>query len=66
MRQARVNQEGMGQGTTFERNDIAWEHNINWLDSNGSKVADKSTLASSWFSVYASCILYTKVYTLVS
>ena len=44
---------GKGKGHTFWENDIAQGHNINWSDSNGSKMTDKSTLTRPWSSVYA-------------
>ena len=38
-----LKQEGKGQVTTFEKNDIDQGYNINQLESNGSKTSDKST-----------------------
>ena len=32
-----------GAGHNFWKNDVAQGHNINWLESNGSQMADKST-----------------------
>ena len=46
---------GKGEGHTFGENDIAQGHNINWSDSNGSKMTDKSTSTRPWSSVYAHC-----------
>ena len=33
---------GTGEDTTFEKNDIARGHNINQLESRGTKMADKT------------------------
>ena len=33
---------GKGEDTTFEKNDIARGHNINQLESRGTKMADKT------------------------
>ena len=44
-----------GAGHNFWKDDIVQGDNINWLESNGSKMADKSTLTRSWSSVYAHC-----------
>ena len=35
---------GKGEGHSFSKNEIAQGHNINPLESNGSKIADTSTL----------------------
>jgi len=40
---------GKGEDTTFEKNDIARGHNINQLESRGTKMADK-TRPGSWIS----------------
>ena len=32
---------GKGAGHNLSKNDIAWEHNISLLESNGSKMAEK-------------------------
>ena len=42
---------GKGAGHNFWKNDIARGHNINWLEPNGSKMADKSTWARPWSSI---------------
>lgn len=39
-----MKQEGKGQGTIFEKNDIAQGHNIDQLKSNGSKVTSQIQL----------------------
>ena len=39
-----MKQGGRGQGTTFERMDIAQRHNINLLKSNGSKMTSQILL----------------------
>ena len=46
------NRRGRG-GHDFGKNDIPQEYNINRLESNGSKIADKSTSTRPWSSVYA-------------
>ena len=38
-----IETRGMGAGHNFWKNDVAQGHNINWLESNGSQMADKST-----------------------
>ena len=42
---------GKGAGHNFWKNDIARGHNINQLESNGIKMADKSTLIRHWSSI---------------
>ena len=42
---------GKGAGHNLWKNDIARGHNINQLESNGSKMADKSTLTRPWSSI---------------
>ena len=37
----------------FWKNDIVQGHNINQLESNGSRMADKSTSTRPWSSIYA-------------
>ena len=39
--------EGKGAGHNFWKNDIAQEQSINWLESNGTKMADKTRPWSS-------------------
>ena len=39
---------GKGAGHNFWKKDIAQGHNINWLESNGTKMADKTW---SWSSI---------------
>ena len=40
-----------GAGHNFLKNDLGQGHSINWLESNGSKTADKQTLIRPWFSI---------------
>ena len=49
-----LKQEGRGKGARHNlwKNDIAWGYNINRLESNGSKMADKSTSTRPWSSLY--------------
>ena len=46
-----LKQEGKGQTKSFWKNDTAQVYNISWLESNGSKMAVKSTLTRTWPSV---------------
>ena len=46
---------GKGAGHNLWKNGIALEHDINWLEPNGSKMADKSTSTRPWASVYTHC-----------
>ena len=43
---------GKGAGHNLWKNDIAQGGNISWLESDGSKMAVKSTLTRTWSSVY--------------
>ena len=45
--------EGKGAGHNLWQNDTSPGQDINWLESNGSKMADK--LTRSWVSVYSHC-----------
>ena len=46
-----LKQEGKGQTKSFWKNDTAQVYNIGWLESNESKMEDKSTLTRTWPSV---------------
>ena len=39
---------GKEAGHDLWKNDIAQVHDINWLEPNGSKMADKSTSTRPW------------------
>ena len=51
--------EGKGAQHSLWKNDIAQEHNINWLESNGSKMASKWTSTRPW----SSGLQYTSIVT---
>ena len=46
---------GKGAQHNLWKNNIAQEHNRNWLESNGSKMASKWTSARPWSSVCIHC-----------
>ena len=44
--------EGKGQGTTFKKSDLGQGRDSNWLEQNGSKMADELTSTRPWASAY--------------